>query len=97
VRAKHPERCFVNHPFFPAWRSLPIEVVLSGRGPRAADAETLEKLGKVPVVTADVECFAADDIFCNYTRKAARLVAEGRATPAQIDKIVNDAIGGGGP
>ena len=28
--AKHPERCFVNHPFYPAWRSLPIEVVLSG-------------------------------------------------------------------
>jgi len=27
---QHPERCFVNHPFFPAWRALPIEVVLSG-------------------------------------------------------------------
>ena len=25
----HPERCFVNHPFFPAWRAMPIEVVLS--------------------------------------------------------------------
>jgi len=23
----HPERCFVNHPFFPAWRAMPIEVV----------------------------------------------------------------------
>ena len=29
AEAKHPQRCFVNHPFFPAWRSLPIEVVLS--------------------------------------------------------------------
>jgi len=49
------------------------------------------------VVTADVECFAADDIFVNYCAEAARLVAEGTATPAQVDKIVNDAIGGGGP
>ena len=27
---KRPARCFVNHPFFPAWRSPPVEVVLSG-------------------------------------------------------------------
>jgi enoyl-CoA hydratase/3-hydroxyacyl-CoA dehydrogenase len=25
----HPERCFVNHPFFPAGRARPIDVVLS--------------------------------------------------------------------
>ncbi len=59
--------------------------------------DTLKTLGKVPVVTADVPCFAADDIFCNYCAEAARIVAEGMATPAQVDKIVNDAIGGGGP
>ncbi len=96
--AKHPERCFVNHPFFPAWRSLPIEVVLSGD---AALGErmmaTMKRLGKVPILTADVECFAADDIFCNYISEAARIVADGIATPAQVDRIVNDAIGGGGP
>jgi enoyl-CoA hydratase / 3-hydroxyacyl-CoA dehydrogenase len=44
-----------------------------------------------------VECFAADDIFCNYISEAARIVEEGIATPAQVDRIVNDAIGGGGP
>jgi enoyl-CoA hydratase/3-hydroxyacyl-CoA dehydrogenase len=96
--AKHPERCFVNHPFFPAWRSLPIEVVLSGH--EVYDdrmLRTMELLGKVPVVTADVPCFAADDVFCNYISEAARIVEEGVATPAQVDKIVNDAIGGGGP
>jgi len=96
--AKHPERCFVNHPFFPAWRSLPIEVVLSGDdtyGDRML--RTLERLGKVPVVTADVPCFAADDVFCNYISEAARIAEEGIATPAQVDRIVNDAIGGGGP
>jgi enoyl-CoA hydratase/3-hydroxyacyl-CoA dehydrogenase len=98
ANAKHPERCFVNHPFFPAWRALPIEVVLSGDetyGTKMLD--TLKFLGKVPIITADVACFAADDVFCNYCAEAARIVAEGTATPAQVDKIVNDAIGGGGP
>ncbi len=98
VEARHPARCFVNHPFFPAWRTLPIEIVLSGDealGARMIAA--MKKLGKVPIVTADVECFAADDVFCNYISEAARIVAEGLATPAQVDKAVNDAVGGGGP
>jgi len=96
--AKHPERCFVNHPFFPAWRSPPIEIVSSGDTDLDARMmATIQKLGKVPVRTADVECFAADDIFCNYIAEAARIVEEGIANPAQVDKIVNDAIGGGGP
>ena len=98
AKVDHPERCFVNHPFFPAWRSAPIEVVLSGDdtcGARMLD--TLKQLGKVPIVTSDVPCFAADDIFVNYCAEAARIFSEGLATPAQVDKIVNDAIGGGGP
>lgn len=96
--AKIPGRCFVNHPFYPAWRSLPVEVVLSGDEALGARMiATMEKLGKVPIVTADAPCFAADDIFCNYVAEAARIVAEGVATPAQVDAIVNDAIGGGGP
>jgi enoyl-CoA hydratase / 3-hydroxyacyl-CoA dehydrogenase len=96
--ARHPERCFVNHPFFPAWRALPVEVALSGDEALGARMlATLETLGKVPVVTADVECFAADDIFVNYCAEAARIVAEGTATPAQVDRIVDGAIGGGGP
>ncbi len=98
AEAAHPERCFVNHPFFPAWRALPMEVVLSeDEGLSRRMLETLVRLGKVPVATADVPCFAADDIFCNYCAEAARLFVEGVATPWQIDRIVNDAIGGGGP
>jgi enoyl-CoA hydratase/3-hydroxyacyl-CoA dehydrogenase len=96
--ARHPNRCFVNHPFFPAWRALPIEVVLScDEGLNQRMLDVLMTLGKVPVVTADVPCFAADDIFCNYISEAARIVEEGVATPAQVDRIVNDHIGGGGP
>jgi enoyl-CoA hydratase/3-hydroxyacyl-CoA dehydrogenase len=95
---KHPERCFVNHPFFPAWRAMPIEVVLSDHAEYSERMlSTLKRLGKVPVITADVPCFAADDIFCNYCAEAARIQVEGLASVWQVDKIVNDAIGGGGP
>lgn len=93
-----PDRCFVNHPFFPAWRAMPIEVVLSDDEALSTRMlDTLKTLGKVPVATADVPCFAADDIFCNYCAEAARIHVEGLATPEQVDRIVNDAIGGGGP
>lgn len=96
--SKVPARCFVNHPFFPAWRALPVEVVLSGDDALGARMiATLEKLGKVPIITADAPCFAADDIFCNYVSEAARIVEEGVATAAQVDAIVHDAIAGGGP
>jgi enoyl-CoA hydratase/3-hydroxyacyl-CoA dehydrogenase len=96
--AKYPERCFVNHPFYPAWRSLPIEVVASDDAALTARmVHTIEALGRVPIMTRDVECFAADDVFCNYISEAARIVEAGLATPAQVDAIVHDAIGGGGP
>jgi len=96
--ARHPARCFVNHPFFPAWRALPMEVVLSEDFDLSERMlATLRRLGKVPIETADVPCFAADDIFCNYCAEAARILVEGVATVAQVDKIVNDAVGGGGP
>jgi len=98
ARARHPGRCFVNHPFFPAWRALPVEVVLSGDA--ALDLKMLalmKQLGKVPIVTRDVPCFAADDIFVNYCAEAVRLHAEGIGTPAQIDDVVDRTVGGGGP
>ncbi len=96
--AVHPERCFVNHPFYPAWRSIPIEVVLSGdEGYGTRMLEVLRKLGKVPITTTDVPAFAADDVFSNYICEAVRIVDEGIATAAQVDEIVNSAIGGGGP
>jgi 3-hydroxyacyl-CoA dehydrogenase len=98
AQAKHPERCFVNHPFYPAWRALPIEVVSSGDPALTTRMlATIQLLGRVPIATKDVECFAADDVFCNYIAEAARIVESGIATPAQVDAIVNDAIGGGGP
>jgi|WetSurMetagenome_2_1015567.scaffolds.fasta_scaffold18409_2 enoyl-CoA hydratase / 3-hydroxyacyl-CoA dehydrogenase len=99
AEALHPERCFVNHPFYPAWRAIPIEVVSSGTEPQFSTKmlDVLQKLGKVPIATADVPAFAADDVFSNYICEAVRIVEEGIATPAQVDQIVNSAIGGGGP
>lgn len=98
AKTRRPARCFVNHPFFPAWRSPPVEVVLSGDVAYGARMlATLRHLGKVPIVTTDVACFAADDIFVNYCAEAARIVAEGLATPAQVDEVVDAAVGGGGP
>ena len=49
--------------------------------------DVITKLGKVPVLTADVACFAADDIFCNYISEAVRIVEEGIANPAQVYRI----------
>ncbi len=96
--AVRPERCFVNHPFYPAWRSLPVEVVLSGDAALGRRMlALLRRLGKVPIVTKDVPCFAADDVFVNTCAEAARIFAEGLATPAQIDRVVDEAVGGGGP
>jgi enoyl-CoA hydratase/3-hydroxyacyl-CoA dehydrogenase len=98
AKAKVPKRCFANHPFAPAWRTLPIEVVLSGdRAFEVRMLDTLRRLGKVPIITTDVPCFAAGDIFSNYCSEAVRIIEEGLASPAQVDQIVSDAIGGGGP
>jgi enoyl-CoA hydratase/3-hydroxyacyl-CoA dehydrogenase len=96
--AKHPHRCFVNHPFYPAWRSLPMELVASDE-PQASNRmfQLLIELGKVPVVTADTPCFAADDVFCNLECEAFRMLEEGLGSPAQIDATVDAALGGGGP
>jgi enoyl-CoA hydratase / 3-hydroxyacyl-CoA dehydrogenase len=95
---KYPDRCFVNHPFYPAWRSLPIELVPSDDAVITQKMyDLLIRLGKVPVLTKDVHCFAADDVFCNFECEAFRLLEDGVANLWQIDRIINEAIGGGGP
>ncbi len=95
---KHPDRCFVNHPFYPAWRSLPVELVPSDDKVLSQKMyDLLIRLGKVPILTTDVHCFAADDVFCNFECEAFRLLEEGVANLWQIDRIINEAIGGGGP
>ncbi|MFC1656031.1 3-hydroxyacyl-CoA dehydrogenase/enoyl-CoA hydratase family protein [Patescibacteria group bacterium] len=94
--AKHPDRGCVIHPFFPAWRSPPIEVVGVGKYFKQM-YDLMIHLGKVPIKVADVPCFAADLIFCSYEAEAIRLEQDGVATRYQVDLIANKHIGGGGP
>ncbi|MCB1050635.1 MAG: enoyl-CoA hydratase/isomerase family protein [Acidobacteria bacterium] len=96
--AKYPNRCMVNHPFYPAWRSLPMELVGSPDPALTRRMyDLLVTLGKVPIVTADTPCFAADDVFCNLEVEAFRILQEGLASVEQIDSLVDQVIGGGGP
>ena len=97
--ARHPERCFVNHPFYPAWRALPIEVVLSGDdalGRRMVSV--LRELGKVPDRHRRRRLLRRRRHLRATTAPRPRAsFAEGLATPAQIDQVVDEAVGGGGP
>ena len=85
---KHRGRGTVAHFFAPAWRNPVVEVV------RAADADPqiVEYLrwlfcmtGKVPLTTADVECFILDRGFNNWCHEAAHCLE--RTSAAQIDHV----------
>ena len=99
IEAMHPERCFVTHPFFPAYLPRrPVELVGSDSSELTDKMyRLLIALGRVPIMVGDVVCFAADDFFCCYGNEAARLVEEGVATPAQIDAIWEAELGKMGP
>ncbi|MBI4427189.1 MAG: enoyl-CoA hydratase/isomerase family protein [Candidatus Magasanikbacteria bacterium] len=89
------QRFFVWHPFTPAWRSLPVELVGHHVNWQRAYDLTVA-LGKVPIATADVPCFAADQIFTIYCLACAWLVERGVATVAQVNAIADKYIGGSG-
>lgn len=93
---KHKARATVTHFFAPAWRNPVVEVV----GARETDPQVVEYLrwffcvtGKVPLVTADVECFMLDRVFDNWCNDAAHCLA--RATAAQIDSVAGEFVHAG--
>jgi enoyl-CoA hydratase/3-hydroxyacyl-CoA dehydrogenase len=95
-KLRHPRRATVTHFFAPAWRNPVVEVVQA----HAADPEVLEWLrwffcstGKVPLVTADVECFMLDRIFDNWCNDAALCLD--RASAAQIDSVAGEFVHAG--
>jgi enoyl-CoA hydratase/3-hydroxyacyl-CoA dehydrogenase len=95
-KLRHPRRATVTHFFAPAWRNPVVEVVRA----HAADPEVLEWLrwffcstGKVPLVTADVECFMLDRIFDNWCNDAALCLD--RASAAQIDSVAGEFVHAG--
>ncbi len=95
-RMKKPERTTVTHFFAPAWRSLPVEVIVWEKGSREVVdylnwffAET----GKVPIVTDNAICFIYNRIFCNWCNDAAFLLDQ--ATASQIDSVAEEFVAAG--
>jgi enoyl-CoA hydratase/3-hydroxyacyl-CoA dehydrogenase len=93
---KHKGRATVTHFFAPAWRNPVVEVV----GARDADPGVVDYLrwffcatGKVPLLTADVECFMLDRVFDNWCNDAAHCLD--RATAAQIDGVAEEFVHAG--
>jgi enoyl-CoA hydratase/3-hydroxyacyl-CoA dehydrogenase len=93
---RHKGRATVTHFFAPAWRNPVVEVVRA----RDAHAGTIEYLrwlfcvtGKVPLVTADVECFMLDRVFDNWCNDAALCLA--RASAGEIDSVAAEFVAAG--
>ncbi|HEY5900571.1 MAG TPA: 3-hydroxyacyl-CoA dehydrogenase family protein, partial [Burkholderiales bacterium] len=86
-------RATVTHFFAPAWRNPIVEVV----GGYETDPAVVQWLrwffcatGKVPLVTADVECFMLDRVFDNWCNDAALCLE--RATAAQVDAVAEEFV-----
>jgi enoyl-CoA hydratase / 3-hydroxyacyl-CoA dehydrogenase len=93
AKMKKPDRTTITHFFGPAWRSLPVEVIVWEKGSREVVdylkwffAET----GKVPIATDNVICFMLDRVFCNWANDAAYLLEY--ATAGQIDTVAEEFV-----
>jgi 3-hydroxybutyryl-CoA dehydrogenase len=86
-----PDRFIGLHFFNPVWAMALVEVVV---GPRTADrtlADVLKivaALGKDPVVVRDAPGFATSRLGVTLGLEAIRMVADGVASPADIDKAM---------
>jgi len=93
---KKPQRCTVTHFFFPAWRSLPVEVIRWEK----CDPGVVDYLfwmfcatGKVPIISDNAICFILDRIFDNWCNEAAYLL--NIATASQIDNVAEEFVPAG--
>jgi enoyl-CoA hydratase/3-hydroxyacyl-CoA dehydrogenase len=93
---RHKGRATVTHFFAPAWRNPVVEVVRA----KDSDAATIDYLrwlfcvtGKVPLVTADVECFMLDRVFDNWCNDAALCLSG--ATAREIDSVASEFVQAG--
>lgn len=91
-----PERFLGLHYFSPAQINPLVEVVKG----EATDEATFEAArafvaatGKKPLACRDSYGFAVNRFFCPYTNEASRLVGEGLATTAQVDRVAKEALG----
>ncbi|TDC66153.1 3-hydroxyacyl-CoA dehydrogenase family protein [Micromonospora sp. KC207] len=86
-----PERFLGLHFFNPVWAMALLEIVV---GPATADETTAAavalagRLGKDPVVVRDLPGFATSRLGVTLGLEAIRMVADGVASPAGIDKAM---------
>ena len=87
----HPERFIGLHFFNPVWAMSLLEIVV---GPATADETTAAavalaaRLGKDPVVVRDKPGFATSRLGVALGLEAIRMVEDGVASPADIDKAM---------
>ncbi|RLB23334.1 MAG: 3-hydroxyacyl-CoA dehydrogenase/enoyl-CoA hydratase family protein [Deltaproteobacteria bacterium] len=92
-KMKKPERATITHFFAPAWRSLPVEVILWDKvGQEVVDYLFwfFANTGKAPIITDNAICFMLDRIFDNWCNEAAYLLSQ--ATASQIDKVAEEFV-----
>ncbi|MFI6782521.1 3-hydroxyacyl-CoA dehydrogenase family protein [Micromonospora sp. NPDC050276] len=86
-----PERFLGLHFFNPVWAMTLLEIVV---GPATAEEATTAavalagRLGKDPVVVRDMPGFATSRLGVTLGLEAIRMVADGVASPADIDKAM---------
>lgn len=87
----HPQRFIGLHFFNPVWAMALVEIVV---GPATAPETTAaavslaERLGKDPIVVRDLPGFATSRLGVALGLEAIRMVADGVASPADIDKAM---------
>ncbi|MCY1338511.1 3-hydroxyadipyl-CoA dehydrogenase [compost metagenome] len=92
----HPERVAGFHFFNPVTLMKLVEVVRGERTDPAVIArlvELAEHAGHFPAITPDSPGFLVNHAGRAYGTEAQRILAEGIATPAQIDRILRDGPG----
>ncbi|SCL16320.1 3-hydroxyacyl-CoA dehydrogenase family protein [Micromonospora inyonensis] len=86
-----PERFLGLHFFNPVWAMALLEVVVGpATAPETTDAAVAlaRRLGKDPVVVRDMPGFATSRLGVALGLEAIRMVADGVASPADIDKAM---------
>ncbi|SDY24395.1 3-hydroxybutyryl-CoA dehydrogenase [Micromonospora pattaloongensis] len=87
----HPERFLGLHFFNPVWAMALLEVVVgavTAAETTAAGVALAARLGKDPVVVRDMPGFATSRLGVTLGLEAIRMVADGVASPADIDKAM---------
>ncbi|MBV2133065.1 3-hydroxyacyl-CoA dehydrogenase [Pseudomonas sp. MAP12] len=93
---QHPERVAGFHFFNPVPLMKIVEVVRGERTDPAVIqrlAALAEQAGHFPATTPDTPGFLVNHAGRAYGTEALRILAEGVATPAQIDRILRDSLG----